>query len=72
MPRYRFPIYSSTAAVVADTEGAEFPDDYTARLYGERVIADLKRDEPDNYFGWTMEIKDGERLVASIPFYKPN
>jgi hypothetical protein len=68
MPRYRFPIRNPDGKLVDDVDGVNFADDRTAKTYGMRVIEELKRDEPEGYLGWTMEIKEGERLVATLPF----
>ena len=72
MPKYRFPIQSDTGAVVDDTEPIDLPDDTAARNYGQSVIDELNEDEPRAYFGWIMDIKEGERLVAILPFNKLN
>ena len=45
----------------------ELPDDTAARNYGQTVIDELNEDEPRAYFGWTMDIKEGERLVVTGP-----
>ena len=57
---------------MADEDGVDLPDDDAARQYGESVISELMRDEPEAFFGWMMQIRDGDRLLASIPFAKPN
>lgn len=72
MPRYKFPLFSPAGELVTDEDGVDLPDDDVARKYGESVISELLRDEPEGYFGWKMQIKNGDRLLASIPFAKPN
>ena len=72
MPKYRFPIQSDTGVVVDDTEPIDLPDDTAARNYGQSVIDELNEVEPRGHFGWTMDIKAGERLVAILPFNKLN
>ena len=72
MPKYRFPIQSDTGVVVDDTEPIDLPDDTAARNYGQSVIDELNEVEPRGYFGWTMDIKEGERLVAIFPCNKLN
>ena len=71
MPRYRFPVFSPTGELVDDEEGVDLPDDDTVRKYGESVsrnscVTSLKD------FGWMMQVRHGDRLLASIPFTKPN
>ena len=71
MPRYRFSVQNITRRIFKDTGAVELLDDASARAYGQRVIEELNRDETSGYFGWTMDIKEGDRLIAIIPFNKP-
>jgi hypothetical protein len=74
MRHYRFPIFTDADRQIDDREGVRLPDDQTAITYGTGVIEELKRDEvpPGGYAGWRMEIRESARLVAIIPFMKPN
>ena len=72
MPKYRFPVQNINRKIIKDAGAVELPDDTTARAYGERVIEELNSGEAAEYFGWTLDIKEGDRLVAIIPFNKPH
>jgi hypothetical protein len=65
MPRYRFIVHAFE--VIDDPDGAPFPDDPTALAEALKIIRELKRDEIDHR-GWSLELREGERLVARIPF----
>jgi len=43
-------------------------DDGKALAFGKQVIRDLVRDGAEQYAGWTMNVAEDERAVASIPF----
>lgn len=49
-----------------------FNSDAGAIAFGKRVIEDLMRNDPEQYFGWIMDIAQGVRAVASIPFSASN
>jgi len=49
-----------------------FDSDAGAIVFGKRVIEDLMRNDPEQYFGWIMDISQGIRAVASIPFSVSN
>ena len=66
MPQYSFIIGSGIPS--DDREGTELPDDTSATSYGARIIRELKRDESNSFRNWMMEIKEGSRLVGTIPF----
>jgi hypothetical protein len=38
------------------------------RLCRAWLIEELNSGEAGEYFGWTLDIRDGDRLVAIIPF----
>jgi hypothetical protein len=46
----------------------EFADDAAAVAFGNGVIQDLMHWAAKPYAGWTMEIREGERAVGSVPF----
>jgi hypothetical protein len=72
MPHYRFPVFRPSGELVAYEDGVHLPDDDAARKYGEDVISELVRHDADGYVGWMMQIRSSDRLLASIPFAKPN
>ena len=47
-------------------------DDDAALAFGRQVIRDLLRKDDEHLHGWTMEITDDERSVASIRFAEGN
>jgi len=68
MPKYRFPVQNINRKIIVDAGVVELPDDMTARTFGQRIIEELNSGESGAYFGWTLDIKDNDRLVAIIPF----
>jgi hypothetical protein len=46
----------------------ELPSDAGARAFAKRMIADILRDNPRNYSGWTLEIIKEGRAVAGLPY----
>ena len=68
MPKYRFPVQNINRKIIVEAGAVELPDDVTARAFGQRIIEELNNGEAGEYFGWTLDIKDGDRLVAIIPF----
>jgi hypothetical protein len=49
-----------------------FDSDAGAIAFGKQVINDLMHHEPEQYFGWTMDIAQDKRTVVSIPFRAAN
>jgi hypothetical protein len=47
-------------------------DDGKALAFGRQVIRDLMREGAEQYAGWTMNVAEDERAVASIPFDCPD
>ena len=43
-------------------------DDDAALAFGKQVIRDLLDKDKERYSGWTLEITEGDRRVASIGF----
>ena len=66
MPRYHFAV--KDAARYDDPDGTEMPDDATARDYAIRIIREVQHGEEHNWTGWTMEVRQGHRIVWQIPF----
>jgi hypothetical protein len=63
---YRFVIHSDD-----DIEALgvmRLGDDDEARLFGAEIIRDLMENAAQRYAAYTMDIVQGERVVASIPF----
>jgi hypothetical protein len=48
------------------------PHDVEARAFGNRVIRDLIGTQAEHYYGWTLDIAEGERALPSIPFVPAN
>ena len=65
MPRYHFAV--KDAARYHDPDGTELPDDADARDYAIRVIREVQHGEEHNWRGWTMEVRQGQRIVWQIP-----
>ena len=63
-----FSFKTSNAKLSVDAGSVELPDDMTARSFGQRIIEEFNSGESGAYFGWTLDIKHGDRLVAIIPF----
>jgi hypothetical protein len=51
-----------------DAKGTVLPDDAAAIAEGAKVARELKIDSGSETEGWSVEIKEGNRLVADIPF----
>ena len=63
---YQYVIRSSDTVEALGT--MPLKDDDQARLFGAGVIRDLIENAATRYAGYTMDIIQGERAVASIPF----
>jgi hypothetical protein len=63
---YRFIIHSGDT--VEALGAMPLRDDDEARLFGSGVIRDLMGNAAARYAAYTMDIIQGERAVASIPF----
>lgn len=50
----------------------ELRDDVEARAFGNQVIRDLIGTRAEHYFGWTLDIAEGERALPSVPFVVAN
>ena len=66
MPRYHFAV--KDAARYDDPDGTELPDDAAARDYAIRIIREVQHGEEQNWTGWAMEVRQGQRIVWQIPF----
>jgi hypothetical protein len=66
MAGYRFAIKSTEAT--EDLGGMDLADDAAAVDFGIEVIRDLMQRWANQYTGWTMEIKEGDRAVGSVAF----
>ena len=68
MPRYRFVVRHSAYADLEDNEvGTELPDDAAAREFAAKVMRGLVQQQ-DDWHGWTMEVREGQRRVWQLPF----
>jgi hypothetical protein len=63
---YRHVAYSSDSKA-KDLGSMEFRDDVEARALGNRVIRDLIGMRTEHYYGWTLDIAEGERALPSMP-----
>jgi hypothetical protein len=48
--------------------GTELPDDAAAREFAAKVMRGLVQQQDDDWHGWTMEVRQGGRLVWQLPF----
>jgi hypothetical protein len=67
MPSYRFVMYSNDCRA-EDLGSVERLDDVDARSFCDNLILDRMQTDPRFYAGWTMDIIEADRTVASIPF----
>jgi hypothetical protein len=72
MPRYLFHVLTADGRRIEDNDGSDLPMDEDAREYAARVIDELKRDEPNEFMGYSLELREGNRFIAVLPFYGPN
>jgi hypothetical protein len=68
MPAYSFVVRNSDATEIEGLGGMALVDDGEALAFGKQVIRDLMREGAEQYAGWTMDVAEDERAVASIPF----
>jgi hypothetical protein len=68
MPAYSFVVRNNDATEIERLGGMALADDGKALAFGKQVIRDLVRDGAEQYAGWTMNVAEDERAVASIPF----
>ena len=66
MPKYKFHVIDG--ARYEDENGTTLPNDDAAVAEGAKVARELKSDNELDARDWTIEIKDGKRVVANIPF----
>ena len=66
MPKYRFNVQDGVK--YTDANGTVLPDDVAAIAEGARLARELKIDSEGETEGWSLQIKDGKRVVADIPF----
>jgi hypothetical protein len=67
MSYYRF-ITRDGAARADEIGGLPLEGDHVARDFGANIVRDLIREAPSEHLGWTLEIAEGNRVVATIPF----
>jgi hypothetical protein len=66
MAGYHFEIRSTKDT--EDLGGMDLADDAEAVAFGKRIIRDLMDRAAEQYESWTMEIRESERVVRSLPF----
>jgi hypothetical protein len=67
MSYYSFFTYDD-ASQVDEIGCMSLESDDIALAFGGEIVRDLIRDAPSEHLGWTLEIVDGNRAVATIPF----
>jgi hypothetical protein len=72
MPAYSFVVRNSDATEIERLGDMALPDDGMALAFGKQVIRDLMREGAEQYAGWTMNVAQDERAVATIPFDQPD
>ena len=63
---YQFSLHTDTE--VEELGSMALVDDAEALAFGKQVIRDLLDKDDDHCSGWTLEIIDGDRRIASIRF----
>jgi hypothetical protein len=66
MPRYKFNVIDGTN--YKDNTGIELPDDTSALAEAAQLAREVKADYRPDGDEWSVEVKDGERVVAQISF----
>ena len=66
MPRYKFIVIDDTT--YKGNTGIQLPDDNSALAEGAQLAREVKADHRPNGYGWSVEVQEGERVVAQIPF----
>jgi hypothetical protein len=72
MPAYSFVVRNNDATELEGLGGMALADDGMALAFGKQVIRDLMREGAEQYAGWTMNVAQDERAVATIPFDCPD
>jgi hypothetical protein len=67
MGNYRF-ITHVSAAKADEIGDLALRDDAIACEFGTNIVRDLLTSAPSEHVGWTLEIREGTRAVATIPF----
>jgi hypothetical protein len=67
MGYYRFVVHDEGQRA-EDPGVMELVDDADAQSFANGVIRDLMQSHAGFYFGWTLDITDNYRALASIPF----
>jgi len=68
MSSYRFVTRDHVSQADELLGAISLSDDAIACEFGAHIIRDLIKEAPSRHAGWTLEIADGERAVATIPF----
>lgn len=66
MPRYKFNVVDG--ATYKDDTGTDLPNDHFALAEGAQLAREVKADHRPDGDTWSVEVKDGARVVAHIPF----
>jgi hypothetical protein len=68
MPAYSFLVRNNDATEIEGLGGMTLAGDGEALAFGKQVIRDLLREGTGQYAGWTMNVAEDARAVASIAF----
>jgi hypothetical protein len=66
MPRYKFNVVDGTT--YTDKTGTELPDDNSALAEGAQLAREVKADNRPDGETWSVEVKQGTRVVSQVPF----
>ena len=64
---YNFSIHDNFGVTRRALPPIDLADDAEALAFASRVIAEMIENGPEPFVGWTMEIVEEFRLVATIP-----
>jgi hypothetical protein len=68
MLAYRFVVRNSDATEIETLGSMQLANDDEALAFGNQMIRDLMRERAEQYAGWTVDVAEDDRAVASIPF----
>jgi hypothetical protein len=68
MVAYSFVVRNNHATEIEKLGAMALANDGEALAFSKQVIRDLMREGAAQYAGWTVDIAEDERAVASIPF----
>jgi hypothetical protein len=72
MNHYYFHLHSPDGRKIEDEEGGALSSDEEAIAYAVQVIDELKLDGQEDFRGWSIEVREGERIIARRSFENPH